>query len=108
MADGSLANEGTIRFAVFLGVFVLMAIWEMIAARRELSVAKGPRWFANMGLVVVGHRSRAPTLPGRSDRYGHRRRRDRLRALPLVDPSLLAGCRAVHPDSGFRHLCPST
>jgi sterol desaturase/sphingolipid hydroxylase (fatty acid hydroxylase superfamily) len=53
VAEGSLANEGTIRLTAFLGVFVLMAIWEVIAARRELSVAKGPRWFANLGLVVV-------------------------------------------------------
>lgn len=53
MDDWSLANEGTVRLSAFLGVFVIMALWEVIAARRELSVAKGPRWFANLGLVVV-------------------------------------------------------
>ena len=53
MDDWSLANERTIRLSVFLGVFVMMALWEVIAARRELSIAKGPRWFGNLGLVVV-------------------------------------------------------
>ena len=46
-------SESTVRLGVGAGVFGLMAMWELIAARRELTVTKGKRWFSNLGLVVI-------------------------------------------------------
>jgi sterol desaturase/sphingolipid hydroxylase (fatty acid hydroxylase superfamily) len=45
--------EVPVRLASFLAVFAVMALWEIAAARRELSAAKGRRWLANLGLVAV-------------------------------------------------------
>ncbi len=53
MTNWISSNEGTIRISIFLAVFGLMAIWEVLAARRELSAAKGQRWISNLGLVVL-------------------------------------------------------
>jgi len=46
-----LDHELTIRLSVFFGVFAIMAVWEMLAPRRPLSVAKGMRWANNLALV---------------------------------------------------------
>ena len=48
-----LSHEPVVRLGFFAGVFILMAIWEFVAPRRELKVAKGPRWFANLGIMVL-------------------------------------------------------
>lgn len=53
MTDFLLANEPRVRLAGFLGVFAVMALWEMSASRRALSVAKRPRWTGNLGLALV-------------------------------------------------------
>ena len=53
MTSWMLSNEATVRVAVFLGIFSLMAVWEVLAARRELTIAKGRRWVANLGLVFI-------------------------------------------------------
>ena len=53
MADWALVNEGSIRLGAFLAIFGAMALWEIAAARRELSDSKSRRWFANLGLVVI-------------------------------------------------------
>jgi sterol desaturase/sphingolipid hydroxylase (fatty acid hydroxylase superfamily) len=51
--DELIANhEATIRLASFLGVFALMAFWEILAPRRKLTQPKGSRWLNNIGLVV--------------------------------------------------------
>jgi len=42
-----------IRMSAFLGVLVVMALWEIAAPRRRLSTAKGSRWFANISVVVL-------------------------------------------------------
>lgn len=44
--------EAQIRLGSFLAVFSIMAIWELAAARRRLSVAKMRRWGNNLGLVA--------------------------------------------------------
>ena len=44
-------NEVAIRLGFFFGVFALMALWEIIAPRRALSVSKLVRWLNNLGLV---------------------------------------------------------
>lgn len=46
-------HESLIRLSAFLGVFGLMAMWEVVAPRRALSVAKGTRWANNLGLVFL-------------------------------------------------------
>jgi len=49
-----LANEVaevTIRLSFFFGVFAIMALWEVLAPRRALSVSKTVRWVNNLGLV---------------------------------------------------------
>lgn len=48
-----LDHEPLIRLGFFVGVFALVATWEVLAPRRALTVAKGERWAANLGLVVL-------------------------------------------------------
>ncbi|MCB9662584.1 MAG: sterol desaturase family protein [Alphaproteobacteria bacterium] len=47
------AHEPTVRLSAFFGVFLVMALLELVAARRPLTVPKGRRWLANLGLVVA-------------------------------------------------------
>ena len=46
-----LENEPVIRLCFFLGIFAVMAVWEILSPRRALSVSKGMRWANNLGLV---------------------------------------------------------
>lgn len=48
-----MENEGLIRISVFLGVFGLMAAWEVFAPRRALAVSKLGRWGVNWAVVVL-------------------------------------------------------
>ncbi len=48
-----IANEVTIRLGFFFGVFGVMALWELLAPRRKLSVNKPLRWANNIGLVFL-------------------------------------------------------
>jgi sterol desaturase/sphingolipid hydroxylase (fatty acid hydroxylase superfamily) len=48
-----LANEPAIRLGFFLGVFTLVALWEVAAPRRALTVSKTLRWASNLGLVAL-------------------------------------------------------
>ena len=51
--DELIANhESTIRLGSFLGIFALMALWEMLAPRRVLTQPKTSRWLNNIVLVV--------------------------------------------------------
>jgi len=45
--------EAVIRLGCFAGVFLAMALWELLAPRRPLIVAKSRRWASNLGLVVI-------------------------------------------------------
>jgi sterol desaturase/sphingolipid hydroxylase (fatty acid hydroxylase superfamily) len=45
--------EPVIRLSAFIGIFAVMAMWEIIAPRRALTVSKGWRWTNNLGLVVL-------------------------------------------------------
>ena len=51
--DFVLSHEPTIRLGFFLGVFALVALWELAAPRRALVVSKARRWASNLGLVVL-------------------------------------------------------
>lgn len=48
-----MQNEPAIRLSFFLGIFAVMAIWELIAPRRALTVSKLVRWSNNLGLVFI-------------------------------------------------------
>ncbi|MEX0618449.1 MAG: sterol desaturase family protein [Pseudohongiellaceae bacterium] len=45
--------EIALRLGAFFAVFALMAVWEVVAPRRALSVGKAQRWFNNIGLVFL-------------------------------------------------------
>jgi sterol desaturase/sphingolipid hydroxylase (fatty acid hydroxylase superfamily) len=46
-------HEGTIRLIFFAGIFVLVALAELVFPRRQLTTSKAGRWFANIGIVVI-------------------------------------------------------
>lgn len=46
-------TEAGIRLGCFLGVFLAMAAWELLAPRRVLHAARPPRWGSNLGLVTL-------------------------------------------------------
>ena len=48
-----LAHEPEIRLGLFVGVFVFVATWELIAPRRALTTPKTLRWTSNLGLVIL-------------------------------------------------------
>jgi len=48
-----MSHEPVARLGFFAGVFIVMAVWELITPRRELRAAKGRRWFANLGIMVL-------------------------------------------------------
>ena len=47
------AHEPVIRIGAFIGVFALMARWELFAPRRTLTVSKSVRWTNNLALLVL-------------------------------------------------------
>jgi sterol desaturase/sphingolipid hydroxylase (fatty acid hydroxylase superfamily) len=52
--DGLLGqSDGLIRFGVFLGVFVVMALIELALPKRTLITSKGRRWLTNLGISVT-------------------------------------------------------
>ncbi len=51
--DWILANEMAIRLGFFLGVFTLIALWEIVSPRRKLTLSKGNRWVSNISLAVL-------------------------------------------------------
>jgi len=48
-----LGNEPVIRMSFFFGILAVMAIWEILAPRRALTVSKSLRWGSNLGIVVL-------------------------------------------------------
>jgi sterol desaturase/sphingolipid hydroxylase (fatty acid hydroxylase superfamily) len=48
-----MSQEPLVRLTVFLGVFSLMAVWEIIAPRRPLAASRVSRWTANLSIVVL-------------------------------------------------------
>jgi len=48
-----MAHEIGIRLGAFIGVFAIVAAWEVLAPRRALTVSKALRWINNIGLVVL-------------------------------------------------------
>ncbi len=48
-----LLHEPAIRLGFFVGTFVLVALWEVLAPRRALTLSRAVRWTSNLGLVVL-------------------------------------------------------
>ena len=48
-----LEYEKPLRLGFFLGIFAIMALWEVLAPCRTLRVSKAIRWSNNLGLVVL-------------------------------------------------------
>lgn len=48
-----MANEPAIRLAAFVGIFIVVGLWEIRAPRRARVMSKRTRWIANLGIVVV-------------------------------------------------------
>ena len=46
-----MSNEKFIRMGFFFGMLAIMALWEILAPRRVLTVSKAVRWVNNLGLV---------------------------------------------------------
>jgi sterol desaturase/sphingolipid hydroxylase (fatty acid hydroxylase superfamily) len=46
-----MANEKVIRMGAFFGILGVMALWEILAPRRALTVSKAIRWVNNLGIV---------------------------------------------------------
>ena len=51
--DFVLQNEPAVRLGFFLGIFILMAVWELLAPRKALTISKALRWSNNIGLVLI-------------------------------------------------------
>lgn len=51
--DTLQTHEAAIRLTFFFGIFATMAVWELLAPRRALTVSKVQRWGNNIGLVVL-------------------------------------------------------
>jgi len=48
-----MEKEAVIRLSFFLGIFLVMALWEIIAPRRKKSTSKAIRWTWNLVLTVL-------------------------------------------------------
>ena len=53
MHNAAIAAEPIVRLICFLGVLVLMALWERLTPRRPQSIKRLIRWPNNLGLVVL-------------------------------------------------------
>ena len=53
MQDLIVELESYVRLSAFVGVFALVALWELAAPRRALRVSRSVRWTSNVGIVVV-------------------------------------------------------
>ncbi|EQD56940.1 fatty acid hydroxylase, partial [mine drainage metagenome] len=52
--DAFIASHASaIRLGSFLGVFALMALWEILSPRRPCSTSRRARWTGNLELLVL-------------------------------------------------------
>ena len=52
-AEALLNFEPAIRLGAFLGVFVVMALWEYLAPQRTRTLPRSFRWLNNLGLLLL-------------------------------------------------------
>ena len=48
-----LSSEPGIRLGAFVSVLACMAVWELLAPRRTLTIGRPLRWLSNLGLVFL-------------------------------------------------------
>jgi len=48
-----MGSEAKIRFGFFFGIFVLVAVLEILRPRRALTTSKTSRWLANLAMVAL-------------------------------------------------------
>lgn len=48
-----VTHERLVRLIFFLGILAVMAVWEVVAPRRDLTVSKAVRWANNLGIVFL-------------------------------------------------------
>ena len=53
MSEFISANESAIRLGFFLGIFALVASWEIVSPRRRLSQPRWLRWYSNIAIVAL-------------------------------------------------------
>jgi sterol desaturase/sphingolipid hydroxylase (fatty acid hydroxylase superfamily) len=53
MNDFVMAHEAQIRMGFFVGIFLAVALVELLVPRRPLTTSKRSRWFSNIGIVVI-------------------------------------------------------
>jgi len=53
MTNFVVSNEATIRIAFFIGIFLVVALLELVVARRSLTTSKASRWSGNIGIVII-------------------------------------------------------
>jgi sterol desaturase/sphingolipid hydroxylase (fatty acid hydroxylase superfamily) len=46
-------SEIVIRIGAAVGIFLLLALWEVLAPRRTLSIGRAGRWPSNLGILIV-------------------------------------------------------
>lgn len=46
-------SEPVIRFGAFVGVFVVMVVWELAAPKRPQAISRARRWPGNLGLSII-------------------------------------------------------
>jgi sterol desaturase/sphingolipid hydroxylase (fatty acid hydroxylase superfamily) len=53
MDNENMHNEIAIRLIFFFCIFVIVALWEVLAPRRELATSKKLRWISNLGITFM-------------------------------------------------------
>jgi sterol desaturase/sphingolipid hydroxylase (fatty acid hydroxylase superfamily) len=53
MTNFIVDHEPVIRLSFFLGILILMIIWELVAPRRPLTASKPIRWYSNLGFAFI-------------------------------------------------------
>jgi len=53
VAEVLLTHEPAIRLGAFVGIFAVMALWELLAPRRRQAIGRIKRWPSNVGIVVL-------------------------------------------------------
>ena len=59
-----MENEAALRLAIFFGLLVGMALWEVAAPRREATLGRKKRWPANIGIALLDSLVSRVVLPG--------------------------------------------
>ncbi len=48
-----MEKESIIRLSFFAGIFIIMALWEILAPRRKRTTSKAKRWTWNLGITFI-------------------------------------------------------